>query len=883
MKKNRPEIHKLSNGIPVILQNFEGLVAATYWWNQVGSVDEQKGQEGFAHYLEHMLFKDTAAKETGRASTGKIATEIEALGGDINAYTSFNNTVYHVTCAEQHWEKVLRTFGAMAKPQKFLKTDFEREREVILEELKKNEDSPGRRLFQKLFSQTFGKHPYGRPVIGFEKTLRKARVGELEKFYKENYVPQKMGLILVGPMSEKRKKTILRTLEERFGKKTIPAPKKTPAQNQKKKKPSLTPQEQKEIGIHVERMDVQAPTLCFSFRVPEVDHEDVPALDIATGVLALGETSRMYQELFYKRSIVTDVSGGLFIPDDPGMAYYQLEVEKLDQLQPALQASFEVIRHLAERGPTQEEIDRVRVNIESEKQYSTQTADGVASRLGFLQFSLGNLNYDDTYALELREVDAKRVTEVIKKYLNTSRLSIALLLPRSSENYDSAPLQAAAKKLIEFPKSAAQPSRSDGVLQRVETFERPSRLRVAFCPRPDSPVMSIHAAAMGGLRFELGKPISTPELDWGVSHMISLTWTKGTKRRAAHEIARLVEDRAASFDGFSGRNSVGLEMTGLARDWETLSDLFIETLTEPEFSQAEVNHSRRVAEDSVRSIEDHSAQLCSKYFLETLFEHHPYGRMTLGSLESLATMDTGKLTRFHQSWVRPRNLIVSISGGVSRDQMIRFVELLEDRLSQMDVRSEYVLPEGLPEELALVAPRWVKKKLGREQSHIMVGGLGGRIRSQDRAELRLLQTLLGGQSGRLFIELREKKGLAYTVSPIGFEGVEPGYIGTYIACGTDKVDESIQGIQKVLETLARKGPSDKEMNRAKEFYLGRRAMELQSDSSIGAHYGLEYLFGNTLQQEIELNQRIKKLSSRDIKRVCERYLVKPHQVSVVVG
>src|SRR5215217_8301038 len=111
----RPEQHFLSNGIPVVLQNYDAPVAANYWWVKTGSADESSAEAGFAHFLEHMLFKDAAAKETGKASTGQMATTIESLGGDINAYTSFDQTVYHVTSAAQHWEKVLDAFGTMAK------------------------------------------------------------------------------------------------------------------------------------------------------------------------------------------------------------------------------------------------------------------------------------------------------------------------------------------------------------------------------------------------------------------------------------------------------------------------------------------------------------------------------------------------------------------------------------------------------------------------------------------------------------------------------------------------------------------------------------------------------------------------------------------------
>ena len=109
-----------------MFQHYDGPAAATYWWVRTGSADESAPEAGFAHFLEHMLFKDASAKETGRASTGRMASAIESLGGDINAYTSFDQTVYHVTCAEKHWEKVIDVFGGIAKPQSFLKSDFNR-------------------------------------------------------------------------------------------------------------------------------------------------------------------------------------------------------------------------------------------------------------------------------------------------------------------------------------------------------------------------------------------------------------------------------------------------------------------------------------------------------------------------------------------------------------------------------------------------------------------------------------------------------------------------------------------------------------------------------------------------------------------------------------
>jgi zinc protease len=885
----KPEEIVLSSGIPVVIQDYPGAVAATYWWVRTGSADESSKEAGFAHFLEHMLFKDAAAKETGRASTGRMARAIESLGGDINAYTSFDQTVYHVTCASQHWERILDEFGSMGRPQRFLNSDFQREREVILEELRKNNDSPGRQLFQALFTNTFNKHPYGRPVIGYVKTLKAANVQGLEAFYRRNYVPANMGVVLVGPAGEPgspRRKNILKLLEKHFGK----AVQKSRAI--KKASRSKEPELRKEIAVEVKAFDVKTPTLAISFRAPELSHPDIPALDLLSGILSMGELSRLYQSLFYGSSLVTDVSGGLYVPKDVGMLYFQTETQDLSRVQEVARKLFEELARIGREGPNPEELARVLTNAESERLYSTQTADGMAGRLGFLKFIIGELDFDDRYLAELQAVDAKRIQEVARRYLDWRRMSICMLVPKEHAEFDARPIAQEAKRALNGESAAPMPKlklAGSRKTQVPEVFELSSGLRVLYRPNSRSHVMSLHAAALGGLRLELATPGIDPSSSWGSSSMMSLTWTKGTgglisgSAFDAREIASRVEGRAASMDGFAGRNTVGLQLTGLARDWSDLSGLFVEALIDPVFPDDEVGHSRRVAEDSVRGIEDHSSQLCSKLFLQTLYEHHPYGHLTTGSLESLARIDSARLRQFHRAWMRPERIVIAVAGNVRRGDLESWMEQVNGALEKLPRQSELEVPRELREEPDLKAPRWIEKKLGREQLHILVGGLGTRIGSEDRYAIRLMQNILGGQSGRLFIELREKKSLAYTVAPLNVEGVERGYIGTYIACSPGKREEAIQGIAAVHQKLAEKGPTASEMKRAQEFYLGRRAMELQSDSSVAAHHGLEEIYRLPHLDEDEIARRVRAVSPKQIQEACRRYIVAPHLVTSVVG
>lgn len=893
----QPEQIYLSNGIPVILQNYDAPVAATYWWVRTGSADEAPHEAGFAHFLEHMLFKDAAAKETGRASTGRMARTIESLGGEINAYTSFDQTVYHVTCASHHWERVIDAFGVMARPQKFLRSDFEREREVILEELRKNEDSPGRQLFQTLFSLTFRKHPYGKPVIGYTKTLKAASVTSLETFYRRGYVSGRMGLVLVGPIhggTPARRKAILKYLEKHFGSERLSARKASPvlrtmdAQLTQAKRPP----------IEVKPFDVKTPTLSFSFRVPELGHADIPALDLLAGILGMGELSRLYQNLFYQKSLVTEASAGLYVPHDPGMLYFQAEMEDVGKIKEVSEEMFREMRRVREEGPTLEEIERVIVNIESEKLYATQTADGMASRLGFLRFILGDLDFDQKYLEELRSVDSARIREIAATYLDPARMSGVVMVPEDQKGFDGsaivdAALRGLSREAGTVAVASARHRRKSAVPKAespVEFFTLPSGMRIAYFERPNSHVFSVHASALGGLRLELASPVESAASDWGSSYMMALTWTKGTTGAfgapslEAREIAAIVEGSAGSLDGFSGRNSVGLQVTGLARDWGRLSELFTGTLLSPSFPEIEVGHSRRIAEDAIRGIEDHTSQLCTKLFLETLFERHPYGKLTVGSMDSVQRIDSAKLSRFHKAWIKPERLTVAVSGPIKRVALDAWLSELDRRARRLSEPSSGAGSQSsIPDEESLRAPRWVERSLGREQIHILVGGLGTRITSEDRYPLSLMQTLLGGQSGRLFVELREKKSLAYTVAPVSFEGLERGYIGTYIACSPEKRDEAIRGIQTVLERLAERGPTAQEMTRAREYFLGRRAMDMQSDSALAAHFGLEALYGLPHRDEDAYVKLIRSITAKKVQQVCRRYLVEPFMVTCVVG
>jgi zinc protease len=870
----KPEEFYLSNGIPVILQHLEGSVGTFHWWNLTGSTDERSDEAGYAHFLEHMLFKDSGAKDTGQASTGKLAKSIESLGGEVNAYTTFDQTVYHVTCSEQYWEKTVEQFSSMAQPQQFLKEDFEREREVILEELRRGEDSPDRQLYQTLFSLTYKNHPYHRPVIGYVKTLKEANVKKLEAFYRRQYVSSQMGLVLVGPLHDSsgaRKKKLLSILEKKLGKikiakKTLP----------KRIRPVESPFS-KGFRFKSKHFDINSPQFAASFRIPDLKHPDIPHLEVLSGVLGMGESSRLYQKLFYEKSLVSDVSTSVYVPRDPGMFLLSAELKKTGDLSQVCQTFTDERNRLIRERVSKNEIERIITNIESEKLYSTQTVDGLAGRLGFLKFSLGDLNFDHEYIEHVKSVTPETLKRLAEQYLEPNRMSLALFQPKNEtlltlnevgSSFES--LQAPPKKIKATKIKKKEPL-------EPELFTTPSGLRIAYFEKPGTPVFSLHSAAMGGSRLEC---LKTPPFG-GVSHLLSQTWAKGTPRYNSKELSNIIESSAASLDGFSGRNTIGLQSTGLVRDWAKLSDLFQEVLLEPTLTDDELQHTKRVTEDSIKSINDHSSQVCSKLFMENLFPNHPYGKHLLGTLENLTEVNRTHLQLLHQEWVNPKNMTLTLVGGVRLDDFQEWLSGLDPKLGQRNGAS--FKEKKLSRESKLTAPRWAYANFSREQTHIMVGGHGLTMFDHDRYALKILQNILGGQSGRLFIELREKKSLAYSVSPMSMEGIEEGYVGTYIACAPHKKDEAISGIRTVMENLVKKGPTAEELTRAKNYYLGQRAMDLQSSWSLASSFGLELLYRDQVLLESEIRKEINSVTAKDVQKIGEKLFLNNHHLTVVVS
>ncbi|MEK6554104.1 MAG: pitrilysin family protein, partial [Bdellovibrionota bacterium] len=295
---------QLKNKMQVLMiESRKSPVVSVQMWVHNGSADERKGgEEGISHFIEHLVFKGTK-----NYKVGEIAKTVEGSGGELNAYTSFDQTVFYVTISSQFSEVALSVINEMMMHPQFDPQEIENEKEVVIEEIKRSNDSPHRQASRLLFEGFYKKHPYGIPVIGYEENIRKMTPKQIVSYYETRYIPSNMKLVVVGDFnsSEMKKKII-----ERYD---IPM-------KRKLRVAKRTVEKKKSKGEILVKPSTFKETFAYMvWPLPNGYHKDIPALDILAMVLGHGESSRLMRSIKMEQHLVNSVGASSYTPKDPGL------------------------------------------------------------------------------------------------------------------------------------------------------------------------------------------------------------------------------------------------------------------------------------------------------------------------------------------------------------------------------------------------------------------------------------------------------------------------------------------------------------------------------------------------------------------------------------
>jgi zinc protease len=358
----------------------------------------------------------------------------------------------------------------------------------------------------------------------------------------------------------------------------------------------------------------------------------------------------------------------------------------------------------------------------------------------------------------------------------------------------------------------------------------------------------------------------------GLAHLLSAVMPKGCDGLSSLEIAEKVESVGASLSTDAASDYFLLSLKTVTADFAEILALAGQLLRSPTFPDTQVELERKLALQDIRSQKEQPFSLAFEQLRLAMYQNHPYAMSVLGTETSISNITRADLVEYHQTHFRPDNIVISIAGRISPSQALDLVtEVFGDWQIPTQQQPKLDVPE-IP-----VSPQSCLKPLNTQQSIVMLGYMGPAVNTPEYAALKLLSTYLGnGLSSRLFVELREKRGLAYEVSAIYSTRLFPASFVVYMGTAPENTSIALQGLSQEVELLGTTELSAEVLQTAKNKILGQYALGKQTNGQIAQIYGWYEILGLGIEFDTGFPTLINNVTATEAMAAAQRYLQEPY-------
>jgi zinc protease len=841
LRESETTTYTLSNGMKVIFKEKHAspMIASMIYVN-AGSKYETDFNNGVTHFLEHLLFDGTKNK-----SREEITEGIKSRGGYINAFTRKDLTCYMLLMPKDYIEFGLDVQSDMLFNSIFPDSELAKERKVVIEEIKKDEDNIDSQVEDFFASQAYRGTPYSRTVLGHENIIATISKEEIIDYYHTYYKPNNMIALLIGDFETEK----MTELIEKFFGGTIAKP--------------LPPQQKivyippEESSVIYREADTKNTYINLSFPAPHFSDPDFYVVEIIKEIMNSGETSPLYKALTSEEyPLAVDLSVDLDMQKEFSAFNIYITTDSPNKIDAILETTTDVLRTFPSQKIDQDFLQRIIVSKKANDYY-------LEERLHFYGMLkaplLVNAGYDflESYIDQLEFVTPERIQKVAQRYFSDPKYIATVITPEKE------------KKEVEEKKKQS--------IYKKEVL--PNGLTLIIKSNPDSRVLGINI---------LGKNRSflEPEGKTGIADFTNRMLLKGTLSRNAEEIT-------------SDLATIGAEITLADNPYIPYDDLYttplftfikfqtidefadqgIEILADivknPSFPEEEIEKIRKEMIGLIKRSEGSTYQEARKLYYSELFKDHPYGKSIMGDMQTISSITQKDLIEFHQRFYSASNIIITVATNLSPNEIIEKINNNFKDISQAEFA-----PPAIPEIKPLTSLSQVEKEMQKEQVYIYLGGILPGINSPDKEALIVMNSIL---SSRLGLNLREKQGLAYSVG--SSVKLDKGFGWYIISMGTrpQNYQKALDGIQKEIQTMKKSSPKDEELEKAKNGIWGRMLMYRLSRINQAFWMGVNEFKGLGYDYDEFYIDKIRAVTKEDVRRVAQSYLDTEHYVLAVVG
>jgi zinc protease len=920
--------HVLPNGFTVITKEMHDKpVVATMIWYRVGSRNEELGQTGKSHFLEHMLFKGT-----DRYKRGDIDLITLKNGGANNAFTWLDFTAYYFTFASDRWQAALEIESNRMRHTTFEKQEFDPEKKVVEEELHIGLDGPWEPLENEIYATAFRQHPYHWPTVGWIEDLERASAGEMKAYYDKWYHPRNATLVIVGDFETNQ---IMARINQLFG--GIPT-----GPDFKPHQIVEPPQKgEKRVVVRkatpVERMEI-------AYHTPAVADPDSYCLQVVEALLSTGKTSRLYKRLVDHDQSVTLAKASFEDHIDPGLFTIQAELKPGYKLADVEQVVYQEVQRLATEPVPSSELEKAKRQIEAGLVLANEEPLQQAALLGqYETIASGDrvpadsrgYKYLDTLFDRLRAVKAEDVARVVKKYFTADNRTVGYLVDdgtragggsvptvggsdaseghvsgrtanalgalgeklsarvsfRTGRNKTVSAVTPETSAVVNEPKASrsspetskdSEPATRDDLHKSwarpdVERVALPNGLVLLLSENHSIPAVSIKAIVGAGSRLEKDDQA-------GLASLTGDLLDEGTTTRNSDQIAESVENVGGKLRTFGEYQSSGVQGAFLSKDVSLGLNITADLLMKASFPDDKVKQGidRRVAQ--IKSRLDVPSVQASDIFNEVIFKGHPEHRPSVGYEETVKKLTRQDILGFYHAYYLPNNTILAIVGDIDKTDVKKKVEeAFGGWHSAPDFHSPQV---PLPAPQANATEKFVNAQ--KEQVNIYIGQVGIDRKNPDYYKLLVFDTVLGSSPGftsRIPRILRDEQGLAYsTFSNIaGSARLDPGRFVAYIGTSPENLDRALSGMRREIVRIVSEPASAAEVEGAKAYLTGSFVFDFQTNSQIATFLVDAETYGLGFDYLEKYPGMINAVTVDDVLGVARKYLDPGRMATVVVG
>jgi predicted Zn-dependent peptidase len=362
----------------------------------------------------------------------------------------------------------------------------------------------------------------------------------------------------------------------------------------------------------------------------------------------------------------------------------------------------------------------------------------------------------------------------------------------------------------------------------------------------------------------------------GISHLLSAVITKGTEHLSSQQIAERVESVGASLGADAASDYCLLSLKTVAADFAEMLELLAEIVRLPVFPESEVELERKLTLQGIRSMQEQPFAVANAQLRQILYGSHPYAMSSLGTEETMTRLEREALQQYHRAYFRPENMVISIVGRI---EPAVATELVSRYFGDWSNPPEPLPALNLPNLIS--HPSRVTTEQDTQQAIVMLGYLAASVQAEDHLALKLLNTYLGnGLSSRLFVELREKRGLAYDVSAFYPTRIDTSHFVTYIGTAPENTAVALTGLHHEIERLRDQLLTPEELQAAKNKLLGQYALSKQTNAQIAQIFGWYETLNLGIEFDLQFQQAVAAVTAEEIQQAVQNHFSQPY-VSIV--